>query len=112
VVVSQRAMDRNDDGLGALRLFEELHPAFGRLFQERGHCYRTAGDSARAIEAYRQAVGLNPSLLASWKALAALCRPAGQTREAAAATEQALQLERLPAPLLLAFGMLAEGDIQ
>src|SRR5205823_9278688 len=49
--------------------------------------------------------------LASWKALAALCRLAGQTREAAAATEQALQLERLPAPVLSASGMLAEGDI-
>ena len=111
VAVSQRYLGRIDDALGTLRRFEELHPDFGRLFQERGHCYRTAGDSARAIEAYRQAVGLNPSLLASWKALAALCRPAGQTREAAAATEQALQLERLPAPVLSASGMLAEGDI-
>jgi len=111
VAVSQRYLGRIDGALGTLRRFEELHPNFGRLFQERGHCYRTAGDSARAIEAYRQAVGLNPSLLASWKALAALCRPAGQTREAAAATEQALQLERLPAPVLSASGMLAEGDI-
>src|SRR5204863_167059 len=65
VAVSQRYLGRIDDALGTLRRFEELHPDFGRLFQERGHCYRTAGDSARAIEAYRQAVGLNPSLLAS-----------------------------------------------
>src|SRR5205807_5277160 len=73
--------------------------------------YRTAGDNARAIEAYRRAVALNPSLLASWKALAVLCRAAGQTGEAAAAAEQALQLERLPAPVLSASGMLAEGDV-
>src|SRR5438067_7680595 len=51
VAVSQRYLGRIDDALGTLRRFEELHPDFGRLFQERGHCYRTAGDSARAIEA-------------------------------------------------------------
>jgi len=111
VAVSQRYLGRIDEALATLRRFEELHPVFGRLFQERGHCYRTAGDSAHAIEAYRRAVTLNPSLLASWKVLAALCRAAGQIGEAAAATEQALQLERLPAPVLSASGMLAEGDI-
>jgi len=111
VAVSQRYLGRIDGALGTLRRFEELHPDFGRLFQERGHCYRTAGNNARAIEAYRRAVALNPSLLASWKALAVLCRAAGQTGEAAAAAEQALQLERLPAPVLSASGMLAEGDV-
>src|SRR6266480_213730 len=58
VAVSQRYLGRID----------ELHPNFGRLFQERGHCYRSAGESAHAIEAYRRAVTFNPSLLASWKA--------------------------------------------
>ena len=111
IAVSQRYLGRIDEALATLRRFEELHPDFGRLFQERGHCYRTAGDSARAIEAYRRAVALNPSLLASWKALAVLCRAAGQTGEAAAAAEQALQLERLPGPVLSASGMLAEGDV-
>ena len=111
VAVSQRYLGRIDEALATLRRFEELHPDFGRLFQERGHCYRTAGDSARAIEAYRRAVALNPSLLASWKALAVLCRAAGQTGEATAAAEQALQLERLPGPVLSASGMLAEGDV-
>jgi tetratricopeptide (TPR) repeat protein len=111
IAVSQRYLGRIDEALGTLRRFEELHPDFGRLFQERGHCYRTAGESGRALEAYRHAVALNPSLLASWKALTALCHAAGQRREAAAAAEQATQLERLPAPVLSASGMLAEGDV-
>ena len=111
VAVSQRYLGGIDEALGTLRRFEELHPDFGRLFQERGHCYRTAGEGAHAIEAYRRAVTLNPSLLASWKALAVLCRAGGEMHEATAATEQALQLERLPAPVLSASGMLAEGDI-
>ena len=111
VAVSQRYLGRITEALATLERFEKIHPDFGRLFQERGHCYRTAEEGGRAIEAYRRAVGLNPSLLASWKALAALCRAAGQIREAAAAAEQAMQLERLPAPVLSASGMLAEGDI-
>jgi len=111
IAVSQRYLGRIDEALATLRRFEELHPDFGRLFQERGHCYRTAGESSRAIEAYRHAVALNPSLLASWRALTALSHAAGQRREAAAAAEQATQLERLPAPVLSASGMLAEGDV-
>ncbi len=111
VAVSQRYLGRIDEALATLRRFEELHPDFGRLFQERGHCYRTAGESSRAIDAYRHAVALNASLLASWKALAALCGAAGQIQEAAAAAEQAMQLGRLPAPVLSASGMLAEGDV-
>jgi tetratricopeptide (TPR) repeat protein len=111
VAVSQRYLGRIDEALATLRRFEELHPDFGRLFQERGHCYRTLGESADAIEAYRRAVTLNPSLLASWKALAALCHAAGQRQEAAAAAEHAMQLGRLPAPVLSASGMLAEGDV-
>src|SRR5438477_365124 len=47
IAVSQRYLGRIDEALATLRRFEELHPDFGRLFQERGHCYRTAGHSAR-----------------------------------------------------------------
>ncbi len=111
IAVSQRYLGRIEEALATLRRFEEIHPDFGRLFQERGHCYRTAGQAAPALEAYQRAVALNPSLLASWKALTALCHAAGQRREAAAAAEQATQLERLPAPVLSASGLLAEGDI-
>jgi len=111
VAVSQRYLGRITEALATLERFEKVHPDFGRLFQERGHCYRTAGESAHAIEAYRRAITLNPSLLAAWKALAVLCRAAGQTGEATAAAEQAMLLERLPAPVLSASGMLAEGDV-
>src|SRR5437879_8127318 len=51
VAVSQRYLGRIDEALATLRRFEELHPDFGRLFQERGHCYRTLGESADEIEA-------------------------------------------------------------
>src|SRR5256885_7330302 len=62
IAVSQRYLGRIADALATLERFEELPPGFGRLFQERGHCHRTAGRSVPAIEAYRHAVALNPSL--------------------------------------------------
>lgn len=111
VAVSQRYLGRIEDALATLQRFEKIHPGFGRLFQERGHCYRTSGEVALALEAYRRAVALNASLLASWKALAALHHACGQRGEAAAAAEQAMRLEQLPAPVLSASGLLAEGDI-
>ena len=42
VAVSQRYLGRITEALATLERFEKIHPDFGRLFQERGHCYRTA----------------------------------------------------------------------
>jgi len=109
--VSQRYLGRIADALQTLARFEKVHPDFGRLFQERGHCYRAAGEAGAAIEAYRRAVTLNGALTASWKALAELYRAADQSTEAAYAAEQAARLERLPMPVASASGMLNEGDI-
>ena len=111
VAVGQRYLGRIADALQTLVRFEGKHPDFGRLYQERGHCYRAAGDAGAAIEAYRRAVTLNGALTASWKALAELCRAAGQAAEAAHAAEQAARLERLPMAVVSASGMLNEGDI-
>jgi len=111
VAVSQRYLGHIDDALATLSRMAEIHPDFGRLFQERGHCYRALGRTVPAMDAYRRALQLNSALLASWRALAALCRAAGGGAEAVAAARQVQLLERLPAPVLAASGMLAEGDI-
>src|SRR5882762_7571649 len=111
VAVSQRYLGRVADALATLTRFEGLHPDFGRLFQERGHCYRAVGETTAAIAAYQRAVALNASLPASWKALAVLCRSMGQIEEAELAERQAAQLARLPAPVVTGWGMLAEGDV-
>ena len=111
VAVSQRYLGRIADALATLARLESIHPEFARLFQERGHCNRAAGDRVAALEAYRRAVTLNAALVASWKALAELCRAARQVEHAEIASRQVVQLERLPPPVLTASGMLAEGDI-
>ncbi len=110
IAVNQRYLGRIPAALATLERFEALHPDYGRLFQERGHCYRTAGDAPAAIAAYQAAVDRNAALPASWKALAALLRSAGRTAEADNAARVAASLERLPAAIVTANSLFAEGD--
>lgn len=111
VAVNQRCLGRVADALRTLVWFEGLHPDYGRLFQERGHCYRVVGETAAAIEAYQRAVALNAALPASWKALQDLCRSAGRNAEAESAALQVAQLAKLPPPVVTASSMMAEGDV-
>jgi len=111
VAVSQRQLGRTEAALGTLERLERLHPEFARLYQERGHCYRAAGDAAAALTAYERAVALNSVLHASWRAIAELQRAAGRKEQAVAAARQLALLARLPKPVLAASGLLAEGDL-
>jgi tetratricopeptide (TPR) repeat protein len=111
LAVSQRYLGQVADALRTLLRFEQLHPDFGRLFQERGHCYRAVGETPAAVAAYQQAVSLNAALEASWRALAQLHRAAGEDQAASSAEQQLAQLARLPRAVLSASGMLAEGDV-
>ena len=111
VAVSQRYLGRIADALTTLVRFEELHPEYGRLFQERGHCYRAVGETAAAIEAYQRAVALNGALPASWQALAELFQFAGRIDDAKNAANQATRISQLPADVLNATNLAAEGDL-
>ncbi len=111
VAVNQRYLGRVADALRSLARLEQAHPDFGRLFQERGHCYRAAGETATAIAAYEHAVALNVALEASWRALVELCRATGQTDKARAAELELTRLGRLPRPVVAGLGMLNEGDL-
>jgi tetratricopeptide (TPR) repeat protein len=110
IAVSQRYLGRVPDALTTLERFENLHPDYGRLFQERGHCYRALGDVPAAITAYQRAVDRNAALPASWKALTALCTSAGRTAEAENAANVAASLEQLPAAVVTANSLFAEGE--
>ena len=112
VAVNQRYMGRIQDALSTLANFEKLHPDYGRLYQERGHCYRGLGDNNAAITAYQTAVNLNSSLPASWKALVALYRASGRTAEANNAANVAATLDGLPVAVVTANSLFAEGSAQ
>jgi predicted Zn-dependent protease len=109
--VCQRYLGRLADALATLELLEEIHPDYGRLFQERGHCYRSLGNPAAALTAYGQAVTCNHTLSASWKVLSALWHSLGQDVQAQAAAAQVSKLASLPREILSATNMLAEGEL-
>ena len=112
VAVSQRYLQRIPDALTTLARLETLHPRYPRLFQERGHCHVALRAAGPAIEAFEHAVTLNSSLPASWRALSARYRMAGQEAHAKRAAENVEKLASLPVEILTAFSMFADGEIQ
>src|SRR5262249_7314394 len=110
VAVSQRYLGRIADALRTLLRFEALHPDFGRLYQERGHCYRTVGETLAAVASYQQAVLLNPTLASSWTALRDLLRTLGRQSESDAAAARIASLAQLPPAIVNATHLLAEGE--
>jgi tetratricopeptide (TPR) repeat protein len=111
MAVSLRYLNRVPEALATLAELERRHPAYSRLFQERGHCYVAMRSAEPAIEAFLRAVNLNPSLPASWHALEVLFRMTGRSADAEHAAREAAKLANLPPELLTAFGMFADGEI-
>jgi tetratricopeptide (TPR) repeat protein len=102
------------DYAGALILLSELerqHPSSGLLWQERGSCHRALGDSTAAIAAYRRAVELNHTLLASWQALQQLYQESGRSADERYAAACLGSLAKLPQPLALGASLLNEGEL-
>jgi tetratricopeptide (TPR) repeat protein len=110
IAVSQRYLGRMADALRTLTRFEQLHPTYGRLFQERGHCLKAVGQTVGAIEAYERAVQLNAALPASWRALSELLRSTGRNAEADEADRFAKHLATLPTAIVTGTSLLAEGE--
>jgi tetratricopeptide (TPR) repeat protein len=110
LAVTQRRLKRIPDALQTLALLEKHYPTFSRQFQERGHCLVDMRAATPAVEAYQRAVALNSCLVESWNALHALFRMMGRTAEAQDAATQAAQLAALPAGILSAYALFADGD--
>ena len=111
LAVSQRYLQRVPDALATLVRLETVHPMFSRLFQERGHCYVGLRSAEPAIAAFLHAVNLNPALPASWNALQALFRMTGQEANAQMAASHVTTLAALPAEVVTATSMFADGEI-
>ena len=111
IAVSRRYLHRIPEALATLADLEKLHPGYSRLFQERGHCHVAQRSAAPAIAAFVQAVNLNPSLPASWNALAMLFRMTGRQADADHAAGEVAKLSALPAEIVTAFSMFADGEI-
>ena len=111
LAVSQRYLGKIADALRTLEQFQAVHPDYGRLFQERGHCLRAVGQNGAAILAYQQAVMLNPTLSASWQALQALYVASGDATNARLAAANVTRLGTLPPAVVTATNLFSEGEV-
>jgi predicted Zn-dependent protease len=111
IAVSLRFLQRVPEAMAALVELERRYPEYSRLYQERGHCQVAMRTPESAIEAFVRAVTLNPSLPASWNSLQVLFRMTGRPAEAKRAAAQAARLTQLPAQILTAFGLFADGEL-
>lgn len=107
VAVCDRYLNEFDKARQRLAQLLELHPGYPRAFQEQGHIERALGNSEAAIEAYRSAVTLNPSLLSSWRCIATLQQPDVQEE----VVRNIEYLSALPPALLSAGSMMYEGKL-
>ncbi|WP_442679560.1 sulfotransferase [Sphingomonas sp. ASY06-1R] len=106
-----RARQHVREALDVLAKLERAHPHFSRLHQERGHCHIVLRNAPAAVDALQRAVALNPTLPTSWDMLAQLHRMAGDAPRAAEAAARVAMLEALPAPLVVAHSLFADGDL-
>src|SRR4051812_18293906 len=110
--VALRHLQRVPEALATLEELEDLHPAYPRLLQERGHCYVFLKQAPEAIEAFSRAVELNPALPASWRVLASLYKMVGRDRDSANAAQHVAKLESLATEVVTARSMLADGNLR
>ncbi len=109
--VCARYQNRHDDAFAHLAELKSVSPDYGRAWQEEGHLRRKLGDSTGALTAFERATRYNPSLIASWKALADLQAASGNTVAADNALAQAQRLQALPRELLAVTNHIHEGRV-
>ena len=106
-----RYLNRIPDALEVLQRLQHLHPRYSRLYQERGHCQVALRDAPKAIEAFLQAVNINPALPASWDMLRGLYSMTGDAANAAMAAEHLAVLGKLPPEILQAGSFFSDGEL-
>jgi tetratricopeptide (TPR) repeat protein len=111
IAANQRCLNRVHEALETLQRLEQRHPRFSLLYQERGYCYTTLRDALRAIDAFLQAVDINPALATSWSMLERLYRITGDARNAAAAAERVSALKHLPPEVAQAGSLFSDGEL-
>jgi tetratricopeptide (TPR) repeat protein len=111
IALSQRYSNKIPEALATLTRLERHHPAFSRLYQERGHCHVALKDAPQAIDAFLRGVNINPALPASWSMLEGLYRMTGNTENAGMAAAHVATLKRLPPEVVQATGLFSDGDL-
>src|SRR5882757_110810 len=110
--IAQRFLNRVPEALATLGVLERHHPAFSRLYEERGRCFVAQRQARPAIEAFVQALRLNHSLPGSWSMLEGLYRMQGETTNASVAASNVAAFRAQPADVVLANSLFTDGDLE
>ena len=100
-----------DTALDALSRIKVLMPVHSRAWQEEGHVLRDCGEPRAALQAYSQAIALNPALLASFRESVVLLKHLGLHEQAQNLLLQQRKLEQMPAPLVSAIDLLSQNKL-
>jgi tetratricopeptide (TPR) repeat protein len=111
IAANQRCLNRIDEALATLQRLEQQQPRFSLLYQERGYCHTSLRDAPLAIEAFLEAVNLNPALATSWTMLERLYHMTGEVKGRAMAAEQVSILEQLPPEIVQAGSLFSDGQL-
>jgi tetratricopeptide (TPR) repeat protein len=109
--LAQRQLGDIAAALTTLARFEQLHPGFSRLYQERGHCYVALRRAPEAITAFLHAVHINPALPVSWGMLEGLYRLSGDGENATTAAAHVATLKALPPVVVTATALFSDGEL-
>jgi tetratricopeptide (TPR) repeat protein len=104
-----------------LKEFDESHkyiegllihaPDMGRAYQELAHLNRDMGNEEKSVMHYRQAIELNPALLAPWQALYKYFKNNNNQPAAEHALQEFNKLNSLPPSLLYIDQIMNEGRL-
>lgn len=111
LVVALRCAGQFDSALTAVGKLVHLNPSHSRAYQEQGYILQSLQRTADAALAFEQAIGLNPALLGSWKALVALHQQYDDHAAARLAKQQFDYLQQLPTAILGARDLMYEGKL-
>jgi tetratricopeptide (TPR) repeat protein len=109
LAVCQRYLKDYETALQTLAQLQALDPTYGRAWQEAAYCQLALGQSGVALEAFKQAVSRNNSLLGSWQGIAQLALQTEDADWQTRAQDQSRRLTALPPALLSVRNMLSEG---
>jgi len=110
LALGQRQSMKTADALATLEQLERFHPGYSRLYQERGYCYVAMREAPRAIQAFLQAVAINPALPSSWSMLEGLYRMCGDPHNAGTAAAHVAKLKTLPREVITATALFSDGE--
>ena len=109
--VCSRYLKSFDDSQKYIEGLLTLAPDMGRAYQELGHLNRDMGNEEKSVMHYRQAIELNPALLAPWQALYKYFKNNNNQPAAEHALQEFNKLNSLPPSLLYIDQIMNEGRL-